>query len=289
MQFHCGRYRLDLATPVVMGIVNVTPDSFSDGGRFSNAERATAHALQLIEQGAGIIDIGGESTRPGAPDVSVEDELARVIPVVEALQARCGVPVSVDTSKPEVIRAAIAAGASMINDVRALREPGALEAVAATDAGVCLMHMQGQPRTMQHEPHYQDVVAEVGAFLSERAKACEAAGIGAHRLMLDPGIGFGKRLEHNLRLLAQLPALTDRQLPLLIGVSRKSMFRDLLGREVDQRLPGSLAVATAAVLAGARVLRVHDVAQTVDAVAVAQALLAAGYRISDGGESRPAG
>lgn len=277
MNLHCGRHRLDLATPVVMGIVNVTPDSFSDGGRFIGLEQAVAHALRLIEEGAAIIDIGGESTRPGAPDVPVDEELRRVVPVVAALRERCDVPISVDTSKPEVIRAAIDAGAGLINDVRALQEPGAVAAVAASDAAVCLMHMQGQPRTMQHEPQYQDVVAEVRDFLGERVAACEAAGIGKDRLLLDPGIGFGKRLEHNLRLLAHLPAWQVGGLPLLIGVSRKSMFRDLLGRAVDERLAGSLAMATASVLAGAKVLRVHDVAQTVDAVRVAQALLDEGY------------
>ncbi|WP_331069831.1 dihydropteroate synthase [Steroidobacter sp.] len=274
----CGRHTLDLSQPVVMGILNVTPDSFSDGGRFIGLSRALEQAQRMIEQGAGMIDVGGESTRPGAADVSEEEEIRRVIPVIEALAARTSVPISVDTSKAAVMSAAVAAGASLINDVRALREPGALEAAASTHAAVCLMHMQGQPRTMQHEPHYEDVVGEVTAFLEQRIEACAAAGIGRERLVLDPGIGFGKRLEHNLTLLAHLPQLGRSGVPVLVGVSRKSMFQTLLGRPVEQRLAGGLAVATAAVLAGAAILRVHDVAETVDAVKVAQALRAAGYQ-----------
>lgn len=273
----CGPRTLDLAHPIVMGILNVTPDSFSDGGRFIDVSKAVDHALVMIEQGAGMIDVGGESTRPGAADVSEEEEIRRVVPVIEALVARTSIPISIDTSKAAVMSAAVAAGASLINDVRALREPGALEAAARTNAAVCLMHMQGQPRTMQHEPRYDDVVWEVTAFLAQRVEACQAAGIGPDRLVLDPGIGFGKRLEHNLALLAHLPELGRAGLPLLVGVSRKSMFQALLGRPVEQRLAGGLAVATAAVLAGAAILRVHDVAETVDAVKVAQALRAAGY------------
>lgn len=261
-----------------MGILNVTPDSFSDGGRFIDSSQALDHAQRMLEAGAGIIDVGGESTRPGAADVSEEEELRRIIPVVDALANRFSVPISVDTSKAAVMTAAVEAGATLINDVRALREPGALEAAARSDAGVCLMHMQGQPRSMQLEPQYEDVVAEVKAFLLERAAACEAAGIARDRLVLDPGIGFGKRLEHNLALLAHLRALAEPGLPLLIGVSRKSMFQTLLGRRVDQRLAGGLAVATAAVLSGAAILRVHDVAETVDAVKIVQALRAAGYQ-----------
>jgi dihydropteroate synthase len=264
-----------------MGILNVTPDSFSDGGRFIGLSRALEHAQRMIERGAGMIDVGGESTRPGAADVSEEEEIRRVVPVIEALVARTSVPVSIDTSKPAVMTAAVAAGASLINDVRALQEPGALEAAARTNAAVCLVHMQGQPRTMQHEPRYDDVVEEVTAFLEQRVEACQAAGIHRDRLVLDPGIGFGKRLEHNLALLAHLAQLgrpgPNQGLPLLVGVSRKSMFQALLGRPVEQRLAGSLAVATAAVLSGAAILRVHDVAETVDAVKVAQALRAAGY------------
>lgn len=278
MQLRCGRHTLDLSQPLVMGILNVTPDSFSDGGRFVGLSQAIEHAQRMIEQGAGMIDVGGESTRPGAADVSEAEEIQRVVPVVEALVARTSVPISVDTSKPGVMSAAVAAGASLINDVRALQEPGALEALARTDAAVCLMHMQGQPRTMQHEPRYGDVVGEVTAFLEQRVEACLAAGVDRDRLVLDPGIGFGKRLEHNLALLAHLPQLGRSGLPVLVGVSRKSMFQALLGRSVEQRLAGGLAVATAAVLAGAAILRVHDVAETVDAVKVAQALRAAGYQ-----------
>lgn len=278
-RLRCGRHTLDLSQPLVMGILNVTPDSFSDGGRFIGLSAALEQAQRMIEQGAGMIDVGGESTRPGAADVSEEEEIRRVVPVIEALAAATSVPISIDTSKPGVMSAAVAAGASLINDVRALREPGALEAAARTDAAVCLMHMQGQPRTMQHEPRYDDVVGEVTAFLEERVAACLAAGIGRERLALDPGIGFGKRLEHNLALLAHLPEVGRSGLPLLVGVSRKSMFQALLGRPVEQRLAGGLAVATAAVLAGAAILRVHDVAETVDAVKVAQALRTAGYQL----------
>jgi len=278
MRLRCGPHTLDLSQPIVMGILNVTPDSFSDGGRFIDSTRALDHAQRMLEAGAGIIDVGGESTRPGAADVSEEEEIRRVIPVIDALANRFSVPISVDTSKPAVMTAAVEAGATLINDVRALREPGALEAAARTDAGVCLMHMQGQPRSMQLEPHYDDVVAEVKAFLVERAAACEAAGIARDRLVLDPGIGFGKRLEHNLALLAHLKALAEPGLPLLLGVSRKSLFQALLGRRVESRLAGGLAVATAAVLSGAAILRVHDVAETVDAVKVALALRHAGYQ-----------
>jgi dihydropteroate synthase len=274
----CGPHTLDLSQPIVMGVLNVTPDSFSDGGRFIDSAQALEHAQRMLEAGAQIIDVGGESTRPGAAEVSEQEEIRRVIPVIEVLTSRFSAPISVDTSKAAVMTAAVEAGATIINDVRALREPGALEAAARTDAAVCLMHMQGQPRTMQLEPHYDDVVAEVKAFLMERAAACEAAGIARDRLVLDPGIGFGKRLEHNLALLAHLRTLAEPGLPLLIGVSRKSMFQALLGRRVEQRLAGGLAVATAAALAGAAILRVHDVAETVDAVKVAQALRDAGYQ-----------
>jgi dihydropteroate synthase len=277
MRLRCGPHTLDLSQPIVMGILNVTPDSFSDGGRFIDSSQALDHARRMLEAGAGIIDVGGESTRPGAANVSEEEELRRIIPVIDALANRFSTPISVDTSKPAVMTAAIEAGATLINDVRALREPGALEAAARTDAAVCLMHMQGQPRSMQLEPQYEDVVAEVKAFLVERAAACETAGIARDRLVIDPGIGFGKRLEHNLALLAHLPALAQLGLPVLVGVSRKSMFQTLLSRPVDQRLAGGVAVATAAVLAGAAILRVHDVAETVDAVKVVQALRAAGY------------
>jgi dihydropteroate synthase len=278
MKLRCGRHTLDLTTPRVMGVLNVTPDSFSDGGRFAGVDAAVAHGLKMIEEGAGVIDVGGESTRPGAQAVSAEEEIRRVVPVIEALAAGTQAPISVDTSKPEVMIAAVRAGASLINDVRALREPGALEAAAGTDAAICLMHMQGEPRTMQADPRYGDVVAEVRDFLRARAAACQARGIAKDRLLIDPGIGFGKRLEHNLALLAGLPALTGLGWPVLIGVSRKSMFGALLGRTVDERIPGGIAAATAAVLAGASMVRTHDVAATVDAVRVAVALRDVGYR-----------
>lgn len=273
-----GSHTLDLSTPLVMGVLNVTPDSFSDGGRFANCEAAVAHALRMVEEGAALLDVGGESTRPGAQAVSAEEEIRRVVPVIEALVARSQVPISVDTSKPAVMTAAVRSGASLINDVRALREPGALEAAADTQAAICLMHMQGEPRTMQADPRYGDVVAEVRDFLRERAAACLARGIAKDRLLIDPGIGFGKGLQHNLALLAGLPALTGLGWPVLIGVSRKSMFGALLGRAVEERIAGGVAAATAAVLAGASMVRTHDVAATVDAVKVAVALRDAGYR-----------
>jgi len=279
MLLRCGSYSLDLSTPIVMGILNVTPDSFSDGGQFSGVDDAIHHALAMVDEGAGIIDVGGESTRPGAADVSESDEIARVVPVIAALNRRVNVPISVDTSKAGVMREAIAAGASMINDVRALQEPGALAIAAASKAAVCLMHMQGEPRSMQHDPRYNDVVLEVREFLAARLAACVGLGIERERIALDPGIGFGKRLEHNLDLLANLPSLLELGQPLLIGVSRKSMFKGLLGRAVDERLAGGVAVGTAAVLAGAGILRVHDVAESVDAIKVAVALRDAGYRI----------
>jgi dihydropteroate synthase len=261
-----------------MGVINVTPDSFSDGGRFASSEAAVEHALRMVDEGARLIDVGGESTRPGAQSVAAAEEIRRVVPVIEALAARTQVAISIDTSKPEVMTAAVRAGAGMINDVRALREPGAIEAAADTDAAICLMHMQGEPRTMQQNPHYDDVVAEVRDFLQERTAACLAAGIARDRILIDPGIGFGKRLEHNLALLAGLPALTRLGWPVLVGVSRKSMFASLLGRAVDERVAGGVAAATAAVLAGASVIRTHDVAATVDAVKVAVALRDAGYK-----------
>jgi|HigsolmetaAR201D_1030396.scaffolds.fasta_scaffold04700_5 dihydropteroate synthase len=281
MHLRCRSQTLDLRSPVVMGILNVTPDSFSDGGRYKDRNAAIAHALAMVEAGAAIIDVGGESTRPGADDVSEEEEIRRVVPVVEELARLTRVPISVDTSKPAVMKAAIEAGAEIINDVRALADPQALAEVASSGAAVCLMHMQGEPRSMQNDPKYVDVVTEVRDFLSERLQACIAAGIGRERIVLDPGIGFGKRLQHNLALLAHLPALTVLGCPVLIGVSRKSMFGSLLNRPVEQRLAGGLAVATAAVLAGASIVRAHDVAETVDAVKTASALRAAGYRIGE--------
>lgn len=256
---------------MVMGIVNVTPDSFSDGGRFADTTQALAHARKLVADGADLVDIGGESTRPGAAPVPETEELARVLPLVERLAAD-GVVVSVDTAKPGVMRAAIAAGASLVNDVRALQAPGALAAVAQTGAAVCLMHMQGTPRTMQAEPRYDDVVREVREFLLARARTCEAAGIGRERIVLDPGFGFGKTVAHNLALLRALPELAGCGYPLLVGLSRKSTIGRLTGRDVDDRLAGSVAAALAAVARGAAIVRVHDVRETVDALAVWQAV-----------------
>lgn len=278
MLLRCGSRTLDLSAPVVMGILNVTPDSFSDGGRYLSRDAAVERAEQMVSDGARIIDIGGESTRPGAADVAEEEEIRRVVPVVAALIKRVDVPISVDTSKPSVMRAALNAGATLINDVRALTQTRALDVVAETTAGVCLMHMQGEPRSMQHDPRYTDVVRDVRDFLQERVRACLEAGIEADRIAIDPGIGFGKRLEHNLALLAKLPMLAELNRPILIGVSRKSMFGKLLNREVDERRAGGVAVATAAVLAGARIIRAHDVAETYDAIRIAVALKAAGYQ-----------
>jgi dihydropteroate synthase len=255
-----------------MGVLNVTPDSFSDGGRYADAADAIERGVAMAGEGAAIIDVGGESTRPGAADVGGQEEVARVVPVVEALVRRLRVPVSIDTSKPEVMRAAIAAGASLVNDVKALRAPGALEAVAGTGAAVCLMHMQGEPRTMQSAPSYGDVVGEVRQFLADRIRACLAAGIGRERMCVDPGIGFGKRPEHNLALLAALDRLADPDLPVLIGVSRKSLVGIITGRPPEGRLAGSVAFAALAVMGGAAIVRAHDVAETVDAVKVASAL-----------------
>jgi dihydropteroate synthase len=271
----CGERRLALSEPVVMGVLNVTPDSFSDGGRHQGAVAALAHARRMVEEGAGIIDVGGESTRPGAAPVPVEEELQRVVPVVEALRQHLDVIISVDTSQPAVIRAVTAAGAHLINDVRGLRLPGALEAVAASRAAVCLMHMQGEPGTMQQSPQYTDVVAEVRAWLQARLEACRALGMAEDRLLVDPGFGFGKNLDHNLRLLAELPAATPPGVPVLVGLSRKSTVGAVTGKPVDQRLAGSVAAAALAVRAGAHIVRAHDVAATVDAVKFAAAVRAA--------------
>ncbi|ARW80932.1 dihydropteroate synthase [Aeromonas salmonicida] len=266
MQLISKGLSLSLERPHVMGILNVTPDSFSDGGHFSQIERAMAHARQMVSDGATLIDIGGESTRPGAPDVHEQEELDRVIPVVERLVAELDVMVSLDTSKAAVMREGCKAGAHLINDVRALLEPGALAVAAEADVPVCLMHMQGQPRTMQAEPHYDDLLGEVRAFFDERIAACLAAGIRRQRLLLDPGYGFGKTLAHNYQLLAQQSKLLDYQLPLLVGMSRKSMIGNLLGRPVDDRLAGSLACALIGMQHGARIIRVHDVRETMDAL-----------------------
>lgn len=270
-RWRCGRAVLDLSVPRVMGIVNVTPDSFSDGGRFFDRERALDHARRLRADGADIVDIGGESTRPGAAPVSITDELARILPLVATLSAE-GALVSVDTMKPEVMREAVAAGAAIVNDVRALREPGALETVAGLETSVCLMHMQGEPRTMQTHPRYDDVVREVRDFLLARAAAAEAAGIARERIAIDPGFGFGKTVAHNLTLLRQLRSFTGTGYPVLAGLSRKATIGVLTGRDAPDRVAGSLAATLAAVARGAGIVRVHDVRETVDALRVWQAI-----------------
>jgi dihydropteroate synthase len=280
MKLACRDILLDLSEPRVMGVLNGTPDSFSDGGRYADVAAAVERGLAMAKEGAAIIDVGGESTRPGAADVDVRDELARVVPVIEQLVVRVAVPISVDTSKPEVMRAAIAAGASLVNDVKALQAPGALEAVAGTGAAVCLMHMQGEPRTMQVAPSYADVVADVRRFLATRVEACLAAGIGRERICVDPGIGFGKSAEHNLALLAAIDRLAEPGLPVLIGVSRKSLVGIITGRPPEGRLAGSVAFAALAAMGGAAIIRAHDVAETLDAVKVASALRCA----ASGGE-----
>jgi dihydropteroate synthase len=272
MKLACRDTVLDLAEPVVMGVLNVTPDSFSDGGRYVAVDAAVAHALRMVEEGAAIIDVGGESTRPGAAPVVAGEELERVVPVIERLSARSAATISVDTSKPEVMTAAVAAGASLVNDVRALEAPGAVQAAAQARAGVCLMHMRGEPRTMQEDPRYEDVVAEVRQYLSGRVAACEAAGIPRERICVDPGIGFGKRSDHNLALLASLGRLADADIPVMVGISRKSLIGIITGRPAGERLAGSVAFAALAARQGAAIIRAHDVAATVDAVKVASAL-----------------
>jgi dihydropteroate synthase len=272
MKLICGNYELDLTRPRVMGIVNVTPDSFSDGGKFAIAETAVQHGMSLVGQGADILDIGGESTRPGATPVPLEEELRRVIPVVEALAAKARVPISVDTYKPEVMKAAIAAGASIINDVFALTQPGALDVIANSKVGVCLMHSQGTPQTMQVDPKYDDVVREVRDFLQERMQTCEAHGIKRDRIVLDPGFGFGKRSVHNVELLRELGALGELGQPILVGLSRKSVLGQLTGNDVDARLHASLSAAVISAVKGARIVRVHDVKATVDALKVVTAV-----------------
>ena len=271
MRLQCGRHLIDLERPVVMGVLNVTPDSFSDGGRYVGLAEALAQAERLAADGAAIIDVGGESTRPGAMAVSVEEELRRVIPVIERLAGSLAVPVSIDTRKPEVMRRALAAGASMVNDVAALGAPGAIEAVAGTDAAVCLMHKQGEPGSMQDEPRYGDVVEEVRGFLRERAAACVSAGIARSRLVVDPGFGFGKALEHNLELLRNLGRIASDGLPVLAGLSRKRMIGALTGRDEGERLAGSVAAAVVAAMHGARIIRAHDVRETADALRVVAA------------------
>ena len=271
----CGNRVLDLAHPQVMGILNVTPDSFSDGGRFRQRDEALRHAAAMVAAGASLIDVGGESTRPGALQVSADEELQRVAPVVEAIAAELDVIISVDTSCPQVMRESARLGAGLINDVRSLRREGALQAAVESGLPVCLMHMQGEPETMQKNPHYDDLLAEVQAFFAERMAACVAAGIAAERIILDPGFGFAKNLQHNLSLFKHMQVLHRFARPLLVGVSRKSMIGQALGREVDQRLAGGLALAALAVAKGASILRVHDVAETVDVVRMIAAVEAA--------------
>ena len=270
----CGGYPLKLDRPRIMGIVNVTPDSFADGGQHRSVQAAINHALELEAEGADILDIGGESTRPGATAVSVEEELRRVIPVIEGLRARTELPISIDTSKPEVMRAAIAAGAGMINDVHALGLEGAMDAAAELGVPVCLMHMQGEPATMQDDPVYDDVVAEVHGFFTQRLFACQMAGIDRKLVIIDPGFGFGKTLEHNLRLLRQLPRLVELGVPVLVGMSRKGMIGAVTGRALEDRVVGSAVAGLIAVQNGAGIVRVHDVAATVDALKLWQAVVA---------------
>ena len=274
----CGKHRLNISRPLVMGILNTTPDSFSDGGNSYIGHRlsidlAVSRAEQMLAEGAAIIDVGGESTRPGATSISDQEELDRVVPVVEALVDKLGAVVSVDTSTAAVIRESANKGASLINDVRALERSGSLEAAARTTLPVCLMHMKGQPLSMQDNPNYNDVVAEVCSYLAGRAEACMAAGISKERIILDPGFGFGKTLAHNLALLKRLPEFSDLGFPLLVGMSRKSMLAQLLNRSVNERLPGSLALAMLAAQRGAAIIRVHDVAATVDVLKVLSAVI----------------
>jgi dihydropteroate synthase len=275
MKLSCGQFKLDLSRPNVMGILNVTPDSFSDGGVLSNTDKAVKHALKLLDEGADILDIGGESTRPNATPVALQEELDRVIPVIEKLVALgIGIPVSIDTYKPQVMQAALSAGATIVNDVRALQEDGALSVLANHDAGVCLMHMQGIPQTMQVNPSYTDVVDDVTHFLVTRATACVDAGIQKDRIMLDPGFGFGKTREHNITLVKELQQLATLDYPLLVGLSRKSVLGQVTGNDVDARLYASIAAAVVSAIKGAKIVRVHDVKATVEAMKVVTAILA---------------
>ena len=271
MLFSCGQYQLSLSRPLIMGVLNVTPDSFSDGGHFFDRKQALSHARTMIAEGADIIDIGGESTRPGAPPVTLEEERRRVLPVLEAL-AGCGVPLSVDTNKPALMREAMAVGASMINDVNGFDAPSALEAVAETRAAICIMHKQGAPRTMQQNPTYSDVLAEVSAYLQERVSVALAMGIAQSRILIDPGFGFGKTLAHNIELLRHLHVFGKIGVPLLAGLSRKAMLGTITGREPAQRVHASAAAALLAVQNGAGIVRVHDVAATRDVLLVWQAV-----------------
>jgi dihydropteroate synthase len=267
MFLQCGNFRLSIARPLIMGVINVTPDSFSDGGLYLSTTAAVAHARQLIAEGADLLDVGGESTRPGAAAVPLEEERRRVLPVLEAL-ADAGVPLSVDTQKPELMREAVAAGAAMVNDVNGFQAPGALAAVAGSNCAICIMHKQGDPQTMQQAPQYADVVAEVRDYLWQRIAAAEQAGIARDRIVVDPGFGFGKTLDHNLELLRRLDAIAALQVPVLAGLSRKSMIGKLTGKDAGDRMAGSIAAALLAAQQGAAILRVHDVAATRDALAV---------------------
>ena len=272
MIFNCGKFSLDLTTPRVMGIVNVTPDSFSDGGKYSQINLAVAHALKLVEEGAAILDIGGESTRPNAVPVGLQQELDRVIPVIEALVNQVDIPISTDTYKPQVMQAAINAGASIVNDVRALQEEGALEVVAKSNVGVCLMHMQGLPANMQDNPQYKDVVNEVISFLQARLQASIHAGCRASCILLDPGFGFGKTRTHNIMLMQQLDKFAALGQPLLVGLSRKSILGQMTGNDVDARLYSSIAASVIAAMKGAKIMRMHDVKATVEALKVVSAI-----------------
>ncbi len=271
MFLRCGAFSLPLTRPLIMGVINLTPDSFSGDGLADTPQRAIDQGWQQIDAGADLLDLGAESSRPGAPPTPLGEELRRLAPVIEGLSG-CPVPLSVDTYKPEVMRVALASGASMINDIFALRMPGALEAIAGSQCAVCLMHMRGEPRHMQDDPAYDDVVAEVGDFLKARTTAAKAAGIADERLVVDPGFGFGKTLEHNLALLRHLDRLSPDGLPLLAGISRKSMLGTITGRPIGERLPASVAAALLAVQRGARIVRVHDVAATRDALAILAAV-----------------
>jgi len=270
--FTIGNKQFDLSRAIVMGILNVTPDSFSDGGRFDRVEQALEHAMRMQQEGADIIDIGGESTRPGASSVSVDEELERVIPVIRAIRQQTSLPISIDTSKPEIMRAAVGEGANMVNDVNALQAKGALEACAELSVPVCLMHMQGEPRTMQQDPEYDDVVQDVADFLRQRYLACVDAGIDRNNIVIDPGFGFGKTLQHNLDLLNGLELICALELPVLVGISRKSMLGAILDKPVSERLYAGLAAVVIAYQKGARLFRVHDVGPTKDALAVCDAL-----------------
>lgn len=270
MQLHSGKRKLDLSSPKVMGILNVTPDSFSDGGHFCNIDSALKQASNMVEQGATIIDIGGESTRPGAADVALQEELDRVVPVIEKMSQNIDCWISIDSSKATVMREAVNAGAHLINDVRALQEEGALKVAVDAQVPICLMHMQGAPRSMQTAPNYENVVTEVEAFLLQRAQVCQTAGVKKENIILDLGFGFGKQLQHNFELLAATKQFVTLGYPILTGVSRKSMFGHLLNRDINERLAGSLAGALIAIQQGSQIIRVHDVAETVDIIKVLQ-------------------